>query len=171
MVIRIKRKLYFKPRLCPDCGKPCLFCKHYLAQRCKKCHEVHCKKRHNRKGHLKRRALQKLGKTKYTKRYFRIRKHLLKEHPFCSLCGSETQLTVHHVGGGCEHYTVLCDTCHQAYERWNNKRKAKKCIRRIGIRQIIRSIRDVLAGMSWRIRIKLIRLKISKENFERLNLN
>lgn len=127
MVIRIKKKLYFKPRLCPDCGKPCLFCKCHLSQRCKQCHKKHDKKRHNRHSHLKRRISRKRGLTKYTHKYQRMRKQLINEHPYCSLCGSETRLTVHHVGGGCEYYTVLCDDCHQAYERWNIKRKVIKC--------------------------------------------
>lgn len=125
MVIRIKKKLYFKPRLCPDCGKLCLFCKCHLSQRCKRCHKIHDKKRHNRHSHLKKRISRKRGLTKYTHKYQRMRKQLIKEQPYCALCGTEIRLTVHHVGGGCEHYTVLCDECHQAYERWNNIRKAK----------------------------------------------
>ena len=126
MVIRIKKKLYFKPRLCPDCGRLCLFCKCHLSQRCKRCHKKHGKKRHNRRSHLNRRVFDRL---KYGTKYKRMRKRLIKEHPYCALCGSETCLTVHHVGGDCEHYTVLCDRCHQAYERWNTKRRAKLCLR------------------------------------------
>lgn len=128
MVIRIKKKLYFKPRLCPDCGKPCLFCKCHLSQRCKLCHKKHEKWKHHKKSHIKRRVIQKL---KYNKKYKRMRKRLIREHPYCALCGSEIRLTVHHVGGGCEHYTVLCDDCHQAYERWNNKRKVIRCRKKI----------------------------------------
>lgn len=128
MIVRIKKKLYFKPRLCPDCGKPCLFCKCHLSQRCKRCHKKHDNWRHHKKNHIKRRAIQKI---KYNPKYKRMRKRLIKEHPYCSLCGSEIRLTVHHVGGSCEHYTVLCDDCHQAYERWNNKRKATICKKKI----------------------------------------
>lgn len=126
MVIRIKKKLYFKPRLCPDCGKLCLFCKCHLSQRCKQCHKIHNKKRHNRRSHLNRRAFDRI---KYGAKYKRMRKCLITEHPYCALCGSEMNLTVHHVGGGYEYYTVLCDKCHQAYERWNIKNKAKSCLR------------------------------------------
>lgn len=119
MVIRIKRKLYFKPRFCPGCGKTCLFCRHYLSLNCKECH-------HRKRVIAKRARHRRHNREKYTKSYFRMRRRLIREHPYCALCQSETRLTVHHVGGGCEHYTVLCDECHQAYERWNNKRKAKQ---------------------------------------------
>lgn len=121
MVIRIKKKLYFKPRLCPGCGKICLLCRHYMSQRCKECHRQH----KNEKKQHKRRKARRLGISKYTSNYRRRRKRLIKQHPYCALCGVETHLTVHHVGGGCEHYTVLCDDCHQAYERWNNIKKGR----------------------------------------------
>lgn len=161
MVIRIKKKLYFKPRLCPDCGKPCLFCKCHLSQRCKRCHKKHDKKRHNRRGHIKRCISRKRGLTKYTHKYQRIRKRLIKEHPYCALCGSEIRLTVHHVGGGCEHYTVLCDDCHQAYERWNNKRKAIRCRKKILIggsnlwKNTMRTVRFHCLMYYCRIRLRL----------------
>lgn len=167
MVIRIKRKLYFKPRRCPVCRQIRLFVRCPLAKCCKKCHER--QRRINRMA--ERRRQRKEGTYKYNSHYRSVRKSLIKTHPFCSLCGSETQLTVHHVGGGCEHYTVLCNECHQAYERWNNKRKAKKCIRRIGTRQIIKSIGGALAGMSWRIRLRLLLLRSSGKRFESSNIN
>lgn len=161
MIVRIKKKLYFKPRLCPDCGKPCFFCKCHLSQRCKRCHKKHDKKRHNRHSHIKRRISRKRSLTKYTHKYQRIRKRLIKEHPYCSLCGSEIRLTVHHVGGGCEHYTVLCDDCHQAYERWNNKRKAIRCRKKILIggsnlwKNTMRTVRFHCLMYYCRIRLRL----------------
>lgn len=161
MVIRIKKKLYFKPRLCPDCGKPCFFCKCHLSQRCKRCHKEHDKKRHNRHSHIKRRISRKRGLTKYTHKYQRMRKRLIKEHPYCSLCGSEIYLTVHHVGGCCEHFTVLCDDCHQAYERWNNRRKVIRCRKKILIggsnlwKNTMRTARFHCLMCYYRIRLRL----------------
>lgn len=170
MVIRIKKKLYFKPRLCPDCGKPCLFCKCHLSQRCKRCHKKHDKKRHNRRGHIKRCISRKRGLTKYTHKYQRMRKQLIKKHPYCALCGSEIRLTVHHVGGGCEHYTVLCDDCHQAYERWNNKRKAKQCIQNNGISRNIKSIRDAMRGCILAVGLRLLTLRSYAREYKSWNL-
>lgn len=158
MVIRIKKKLYFKPRLCPDCGKPCFFCKCHLSQRCKRCHKKHDNWKHHKKSHIKRRAIEKI---KYNKKYKRMRKRLIREHPYCALCGSEIRLTVHHVGGGCEHYTVLCDDCHQAYERWNNKRKVIRCRKKILIgdsnlwKNTMRTVRFHCLMYYYRIRLRL----------------
>jgi len=126
MVIKIKKKLYFKPRFCPECGKVCLFCRHYLSLRCGECHKEHNRRRKNRNKHIKQRTRKKLGLSKYTSNYQRRRKREIKQHPYCSLCGTDQNLTTHHVGGGCDHLTVLCDECHQAYERWNNKRKDRE---------------------------------------------
>lgn len=164
MVIRIKKKLYFKPRLCPDCGKPCLFCKCHLSQRCKQCHKKHDKKRHNRRSHLKRRISRKRGLTKYTHKYQRMRKQLINEHPYCSLCGSEIRLTVHHVGGECEHYTVLCDDCHQAYERWNNIRKAKLWKKQLMKNRLtggLNSWKNIMRRVQFRCRICFCRIQMS----------
>lgn len=121
MVIRIKKRLFFKPRKCPVCNRMRLFARHPLARCCKKCHER--QRRISRMAERKRQ--RKTGVYKYSSHYKSIRKKALKEHPYCALCGAETRLTVHHVGGGCEHYTVLCDDCHQAYERWNNIKKGR----------------------------------------------
>ena len=120
IIVRIKRNLWFKPRRCPDCDKLCWFCHHYCSERCPGCHKRH---RHHvkrvnrclRYGHYK--------NEKYRHGWQNTRKKVIKAHPYCSLCGATINLTVHHVGGGCTHYTVLCDGCHQAYERWNMKRK------------------------------------------------
>ena len=167
MIVRIKKKLYFKPRLCPDCGKLCLFCKCHLAQRCKKCHKRHDKKRHNRRSHLSRRAFDR---AKYSQKYKRMRKRLIKGHPYCALCGSEIRLTVHHVGGGCEHYTVLCDDCHQAYERWNNKRKVKQCIQNNGISRNIKSIRGAMRGCMLAVGLRFLSLRSYANKSGRWNL-
>lgn len=125
MVIRIKKKLYFKPRRCPDCGKACFFCKCHLSQRCKKCHRKHEHQRKNYIKHQKQRRQIKIGLSKYTSKYKRQRRRLIRQHPYCALCGAETRLTAHHVGGGVDHLTVLCDECHSAYERWKLKQKVK----------------------------------------------
>lgn len=95
MVIRIKKKLYFKPRRCPVCRRMRLFVRCPLARCCKKCHER--QRRISRMAERKRQ--RKAGVYKYNSHYKSIRKKALKEHPYCSLCGSEIRLTVHHVGG------------------------------------------------------------------------
>lgn len=158
MIVRIKKKLYFKPRLCPDCGKTCLFCRHYLAERCIKCH----KRRHDRdRRRTKRRQKRHAGLYKYTKSYQHRRKREIDAHPYCALCGSEIRLTVHHVGGGSEHYTVLCDDCHQAYERWNHKRKVIRCRKKILIggsnlwKNTMRTVRFHCLMCYYRIRLRL----------------
>ena len=122
MVIRLKKKLFFKPRRCPMCGKRCYFCDWWTAVHCKKC----AKKHRLDKKHAKIREARKTHTYKYTKSYFCRRKRLIEEHPYCSLCGCTENLTTHHVGGKSEHLTVLCDKCHQQYEAINNKRKGGK---------------------------------------------
>ena len=124
MVVRIRKHLYLKPRYCPDCGKICLFCRCYKAERCDDCHK---RKRDRVRRRLRRYTARHADNYKYDKSYWRRRRRILKEHPYCALCGATESLTTHHVGGGDEHLTVLCDDCHQAYERWNNKRKVIKC--------------------------------------------
>ena len=157
MVIRIKKKLYLKPRKCPVCNRMRLFARHPLARCCKKCHVR--QRRISRMAERKRQ--RKTGVYKYNSHYKSIRKKALKEHPYCSLCGSEIRLTVHHVGGGCEHYTVLCDDCHQAYERWNNKRKATICKKKILIgglnlwKNTMRTARFRCLMYCYRIRLRL----------------
>lgn len=163
MVIRIKKKLYFKPRLCPECGKLCLFCRHYSSLRCKKCHKRKMNNRHHKKWGDRRKMQRRLGVYKYNKAYQRVRKKMIKEHPYCSLCGSETRLTVHHVGGGCEHYTVLCDDCHQAYERWNNIRKAKlwkKQLVRNRLTGGLNSWRNIMRRVQFHCRMFFYRIQI-----------
>lgn len=164
MVIRIKRKLYFKPRRCPSCNKLCLFVPWPSARHCKECSAAYRKETKK----IKRKQRRAMGKWKYDSHYQRARKRAIKNHPYCALCGSEIRLTVHHVGGSSEHYTVLCDECHQAYERWNNRRKVKRCIQKIGIRRCIKNIKGALVGMSWRIKIKLIESRISNARLETL---
>lgn len=122
MIIRIKKKLYFKPRLCPDCSKVCIFCKNYRSERCKDCHKGHERIRKR----LKRQTQRQMNLYKYGNNYQRRRKKAIQAHPYCALCGTADELTTHHVGGDCDYLTVLCDECHQAYERWNNKRKVKE---------------------------------------------
>lgn len=123
MVIKIKKHTFLKPLRCPICNKFRLFVKYPQAKCCKKCHA-----KQRRISQAANRRYQRRQKTyKYSVQYQSRRKREIKEHPYCSLCGTEHNLTAHHVGGNCEHLTVLCDECHQAYERWNNKRKVKQC--------------------------------------------
>ena len=97
MVVRIKRNLFFKPRFCPDCGKTCLFCRHYLANRCEECHKKQQIRKKRRNERIKK---KQAGSYKYGKAYQRRRKRTIKQHPYCALCGSVDDLTKHHVGGG-----------------------------------------------------------------------
>ena len=121
-VIKIKKHMWLKPRRCPQCHKFCLFARAPKAKCCPKCH----KHQRDISRRAERRRKRHAGVYKYTAKYKTARKHMLEEHPYCSLCGTTENLTVHHVGGGCDHYTVLCFDCHQAYERFNHIRKAKK---------------------------------------------
>lgn len=97
IIVKVKRDLWFKPRRCPDCDKLCWFCHHYCSERCPGCHKRH---RHHAKrvnrclryGHYK--------NEKYRHGWQNTRKKEIKAHPYCSLCGATTNLTVHHVGGG-----------------------------------------------------------------------
>lgn len=164
MVVRIRKHLYLKPRHCPDCGKICLFCRCYKAERCGDCHK---RKRDRVRRRLRRYVARHADNYKYDKSYWRRRRRILKEHPYCALCGATENLTTHHVGGGDEHLTVLCDECHQAYEKYNNKRKDKGCIRKIGISASIRRLKRAVIGgnlLIWRIRMKSKSLNEKLEN-------
>lgn len=118
LIIRIKSRCFLKPRFCPDCRKFCLFIDHPRGCRCKECH-----KKHRRLVRITRKRTQKmLGTYKYNNDYLRKRKKLIANHPYCALCGQCENLTVHHVGGVNNGlYTVLCDECHQAYEKYKNQ--------------------------------------------------
>lgn len=35
---------------------------------------------------------------------------------YCRLCGGNSNLTIHHVGGGYKHMTILCESCHTNHE-------------------------------------------------------
>ena len=97
MVIRLKKKLFFKPRRCPMCGKRCYFCDWWTAVHCKK-----CAKKHRQDKKIQKRQLngRKANKAKYGNKWRNLRKREIKKHPFCALCGTTEELTVHHVGGG-----------------------------------------------------------------------
>lgn len=119
MPIRIKKRLWLKPRICPECKKLCILAENYASVRCTKCHRH--KKHVQNRAKLKAKFGNRRGK--YTLSYMTARKKAILKQPYCSLCGSTRCLTTHHIGGGTrnDRLTVLCDECHQAYERWNNK--------------------------------------------------
>lgn len=159
MIIKIKKRLFLKPRRCPVCNRFRLFARHPSARCCKKCHEL--QRRISRRA--ERRRQKSVGVYKYNSHYKSVRKKELREHPYCALCGTETRLTVHHVGGGCEHYTVLCDDCHQAYERWNNIRKAKlwkKQIMRNRLTGGLSSWRNIMRRVQFHCRMFFYRIRI-----------
>lgn len=115
MVIRLTRKRFIKPRICPDCKRFTLIAKHYLENRCVKC----SRKKNNRRARFRPSA------KKYKSGYWKVQKQCVARG-YCQLCGATDNLTAHHVGGGSDKpLTCLCDTCHQAYERWNLKRKLR----------------------------------------------
>lgn len=135
MIIKVRKGLVIKPRICPDCGRFCLFAPHPLSIHCKYCSER--KNRH--KKHLKYRQKRKLlirnKDYKYDNAYQKARKKAIRDHPYCALCGSTQDLTTHHIGGGSDNskLTVLCYECHQAYEAWNQRRQ--KCTTKRGIKR------------------------------------
>lgn len=157
-MIKIKRKMYFKPRRCPECHKICLFVRTPKAKCCPKCH----KKQRRISKRANKRHQRRTGTYKYGAHYQSVRKRVIRNHPYCALCGTTMNLTMHHVGGGCEHFTVLCDRCHQEYERLNNKRKDKKCTRKNGIKRIIKNAKEVYLG----IRLVAVRRHIRSKRLE-----
>ena len=98
--IKLKRKLWFYPHRCPDCGKVLVFTRHYDQVRCRKCGKK--QQRRNKAARLgvslnkmKKQRWSHYGQSKYTS----IRKECL-EIGYCQLCGATENLTCHHVGGG-----------------------------------------------------------------------
>lgn len=123
---RLSKHKYIKPRICPDCHKFEIIARDPRGNRCRKCSRR--QHRHNVKAKMreKRKALGLAG-NRYGTNYQTARRHLLKEHPYCSLCGCSEHLTVHHVGKdeSGQRLTVLCFECHQAYEAWAQKKTIK----------------------------------------------
>ena len=114
--IRLANRCFLKPRICPDCGRLCIMATWWGSQRCNECHKEYKKTKRT----LRRMHMRQEGRYKYTVAYQRARKEFIAKHPYCALCGCNNNLTTHHIGGECNHkrMTVLCDDCHQAYERW-----------------------------------------------------
>lgn len=164
MVVRIRAHTFLKPRRCPQCHKLCLFARAPKAKCCPKCHKEQRKisRRANRR--FKRRE----GTYKYSAKYHTMRKKLLAAQAYCSLCGTTENLTIHHVGGGSDHYTVLCESCHQAYERYNHKRKAKVCTRKNGIEKITRSVKRAWLGIKLAVLLKRTSLENLRPRIENL---
>lgn len=100
MKIKLKRKLWFYPHRCPDCGRILVFTKHYDQVRCQKCGKK--QQRRNKAARLGV-SLNKMKKQRWThygqSKYNSIRKECL-EIGYCQLCGTTENLTCHHVGGG-----------------------------------------------------------------------
>lgn len=136
MVIKLGKRKYFKPRVCPECGKVCLFGPSHLSIHCKVCSKRihHRKKRQTKKAKNREMGMSQNGK--YNAKYKRARKKIIEAHPYCALCGSTENLTAHHVGGGHSNakLTVLCYECHQAYEKYNERRN--KCAIKRGTKKL-----------------------------------
>ena len=100
MKIKLKRKLWFYPHRCPDCGKVLVFTRHYDQVRCRKCGKK--QQRRNKAARLGI-SLNKMKKQRWThygqSKYNSIRKECL-EIGYCQLCGTTENLTCHHVGVG-----------------------------------------------------------------------
>ena len=77
--IKLKRKLWFYPHRCPDCGKVLVFTKHYDQVRCRKCGKK--QQRRNKAARLGV-SLNKMKKQRWThhgqSRYNSIRKECLE---------------------------------------------------------------------------------------------
>lgn len=116
-VIRIGKK-FFKPHLCPDCGRLVVLVRHPKAVHCPKCRN---KKHHKSAGH------RKQQKKYNNSTYRRKRKTAMTDHPYCALCGRSDHLTCHHAVNvrtgewAGKHVTVLCEKCHGLWETKVNK--------------------------------------------------
>ena len=73
--LRIKKRLWIKPRICPECDKFCLLADNYASVRCTKCH------RHRK--HVQKRAKLKAKfgnrRGKYTSSYMAARKKAIAD--------------------------------------------------------------------------------------------
>lgn len=99
MVVRLAKRLFFKPRKCPNCGKHLYFCEHPKSVHCRACSKSHD------------RAYEHYF-------VFWVHKTIARKYGYCALCGTREKLTIHHVGGGYKHYTTLCEGCHANYETY-----------------------------------------------------
>lgn len=101
MIIKLARRLYLKPRKCPDCKKRLYFAEHPASVHCRTCSKSHD------------RAYEHYLA-------FWIHKTAANKFGYCALCGTRQNLTIHHVGVGYKHYTTLCAGCHDNYEKYAN---------------------------------------------------
>lgn len=115
MLVRIKRAMWLKPRICPDCKKICLFARNYQSVRCEKCHTRRRRRIKRARGGLR------SWRWKHSESWRRKSLKIRTEHPYCALCGNSENLTVHHIvtyeGKFIGQYTVLCAECHVAHEK------------------------------------------------------
>ena len=102
MIIKLARRLYLKPRKCPDCKKRLYFAEHPASIHCRACSKSHD------------RAYEHYLA-------FWIHKTIARKFGHCALCGTKSNLTIHHVGGRYRHYTTLCSLCHSQYEDCTNR--------------------------------------------------
>lgn len=114
--VRVGRKKYFSPHLCPDCGKLIIIIKHPCCSRCTRC-QRHFLQRVGADNALKR------TRRKYRRASYKTaKKKAITNQGYCALCGGIESLTTHHTcnvktgkwQGG--HLTVLCDKCHKIWE-------------------------------------------------------
>lgn len=96
MIIRIKRHVFFHPRRCPECKKYCFISRYPKGKCCKDCH----KRQRRISKNAARKQRRRNGTYKYNCHYKTRRKHMLRRQHYCALCGTEENLTTHHVGGG-----------------------------------------------------------------------
>lgn len=80
MIIKLARRLYLKPRKCPDCKKRLYFAEHPASVHCRTCSKSHD------------RAYEHYLA-------FWIHKTAANKFGYCALCGTRQNLTIHHVGG------------------------------------------------------------------------
>lgn len=117
-MIRLTRRCYIKPGLCPTCHKPRIFVEHPDAVHCEEC---------RRKIHRKANKMKFHERTGDKRNGYKWQKKRAKcvSIGYCQLCGTTHNLTAHHVGGGSDlPMTCLCSDCHDNYERYNNMKRA-----------------------------------------------
>lgn len=117
IMLKLARKKFFSPHLCPECGKLMIIIPNPCCTRCPKC-QRHFLRQTNKDNAFKR------SRRKHTKTSYKTaKKRAITNQGYCALCGSIEDLTAHHT---CnvetgewqgQHLTVLCDVCHKIWEQ------------------------------------------------------
>ena len=123
-MIKIGKK-FLKPHFCPDCHKLILLVRNIKSLRCPTCHKRY--RRHRGDENAVTRSRRRYNNSAYR----RARANALEKQGYCALCGATKNLTCHHavdVKTGewkGRHLTVLCSSCHEAWEKYVNKTRKR----------------------------------------------